>query len=429
MADSPSESADSNAIYAKVGWRLVPFLFVCYVIAYLDRVNVGFAKLQMAADLHLSDTVYGLGAGVFFIGYFAFEVPSNIILHRVGAKRWIARIMITWGILSAATMFVSGPVSFYAIRFLLGLGEAGFFPGVILYLTYWYPARRRARITAIFMAAVPMAGVVGGPFSGWIMQTLAGSSGWRGWQWLFLLEGIPSIIAGVATLFVLDDSITKAKWLSEAEKKVLQRELEDDAPTANLSLRDVFRDGRVWLLSAIYFCIVMGVYGIGFWLPTIIKATGVKGPLDVGLLTAIPYSVSIVAMVFTARRADRTGERRWHVAVPALLGGLGLLLSAVFGSSTTAAMAALTLATAGIMTTLPLFWSLPTAFLGGTAAAAGIALVNSVGNLAGFVSPYLIGYIKDVSHSMAAGMYVLAASLVLGGVLVIAAIPAKLVNR
>ncbi|MFZ6644956.1 MFS transporter [Undibacterium sp. TJN25] len=407
-----------EATYRRLTWRLVPFLFLCYIVAYLDRVNVGFAKLQMLGDLQLSETVYGLGAGIFFIGYFLFEVPSNIILHKVGARIWIARIMLTWGVLSAAMMFIATPMQFYILRFLLGLAEAGFFPGIILYLTYWFPAARRGRIVALFMTAVAIAGVVGGPLSGLILKVMEGVNGWRGWQWMFLLEGIPSIVVGLVALVLLDDRIADAKWLSGPEKTLINAAVSREQQTKqDHSLGQVFSNGKVWLMGLIYFCFVMGLYGISFWLPTLIKALGVKDLMDVGLLTAIPYAFAAVAMVMVGRSSDRLGERRWHIAVPGFLGAAGLVLSVLFTGNPVLAMAALTLGTAGILSTLPLFWSLPTAFLGGTAAAAGIAMINSLGNLAGYLSPTLVGMIKDATHSTDNGMYMLAACLVLGSVL------------
>ncbi|ELX11444.1 major facilitator transporter [Janthinobacterium sp. HH01] len=409
-----------DPLYRRVSWRLMPFLFLCYVAAYLDRVNVGFAKLQMLAELRFSDTVYGLGAGIFFIGYFLFEVPSNLLMTRTGARIWIARIMISWGLISSALMFVDGVASFYLLRFLLGAAEAGFFPGIILYLTYWYPARRRARMVALFMSGVAVAGVVGGPLSGWIMQAFGGRYGLSGWQWLFLLEGLPSVLIGVWTLFYLDDGIRAAQWLSEDDKLQLERAVAADGQhRQRLPLAQVFRSGTVWLLALVYFLFVMGLYGVSFWLPQLIRNSGVKDVLDIGLLTAIPYSVAAVVMVLAARHSDRSGERRWHAAAAAVAGALGLVAATIYSDNTVLAMAALSVATAGILTTFPIFWSLPTALLGGTAAAAGIALINSVGNLAGFASPYLVGAIKDASGSTANGIYLLAASLVAGAVLVV----------
>jgi D-galactonate transporter len=422
-------STFEEATYRKVAWRLTPLLMLSYVVAYLDRVNVGFAKLGMSADLGLSDAVYGFGAGIFFIGYFIFEVPSNIILHRVGARVWIARIMVTWGIVSMLTMFVTTPTMFYVMRFLLGLAEAGFFPGIILYLTYWYPAHRRGRMTTWFMTAIAISGVVGGPISGYILKSFDGANGWHGWQWLFLLEGIPSIIVGILVFIVLDDRISKAKWLTKEERELLERNIAaEDATKEDHAIGKVMMSPRVLMMSLIYFSFVMGLYGVSFWLPTIIKSTGVTDAFTIGLLSAIPFAAAVVAMVFVARSADRMRERRWHVAVPGFVGALGLVLSVVWAHDTTLAMAGLTLATMGILTTLPLFWSLPTSFLAGTGAAAGIALINSIGNLAGFLSPYAVGWLKQATAGNAAGMYMLAAFMVLGGVLAVS-VPSRLVNK
>ena len=416
-----------DALYRRVSWRLMPFLFLCYVAAYLDRVNVGFAKLQMLNDLRFSDTVYGIGAGIFFIGYFIFEVPSNLLMTRTGARIWIARIMISWGLISSALMFADSVASFYVLRFLLGAAEAGFFPGIILYLTYWYPAHRRARMVALFMSGVAVAGIVGGPLSGWIMKTFAGMHGLSGWQWLFLLEGLPSVLIGIWTLFYLDDGIRAARWLSEDDKQRLERAIaEDQKQQQTMPLAQLFRSAKVWLLALVYFLCVMGLYGVSFWLPQLIKNSGVTDVFDIGLLSAIPYCVAAVVMVLFARHSDRTGERRWHTAIAALAGALGLVAATVYSDNTVIALAALSVATAGILSTFPIFWSLPTAMLGGAAAAAGIAMINSIGNLAGFVSPYLVGAIRDATHSTASGIYLLAASLLGGAVLVVTAVKRRL---
>lgn len=418
-----------NATYRKVSWRLIPFLGLCYIVAYIDRINVGFAKLQMSGDLRFSETVYGLGAGIFFIGYFLFEVPSNLILHKVGARLWIARIMVSWGAISSAMMLVSSPTQFYVMRFLLGVAEAGFFPGVILYLTYWYPAHRRGRITTLFMTAIALSGVIGGPISGWILVHMAGVNAWAGWQWLFLLEGLPAIVLGLLVLWYLDDRIAEARWLSADEKRLLRQAIDDEnSRKESVPVAAVLRSPRVWHLSLIYFCLVAGLYGIGFWLPTIIKATGVRNSLGIGLLSALPYAFAVAAMIAISRSADARRERRWHVALPALLGALGLGLTTLWSHDTLLAMCALTLASMGIITTLPLFWSMPTAYLAGTGAAAGIGLINSLGNLAGFASPYMVGWLKDATQSMNAGVLLLAALLVLGAWLTLR-VPARLVNR
>ncbi len=428
---SPETSVDEASVYRKVTWRIVPFLMLCYVVAYLDRVNVGFAKLQMLSDLKFSDTVFGLGAGVFFLGYFLFEVPSNILLHKVGARRWIARIMITWAIISGAFMFVTTPLSFYVMRFLLGLAEAGFFPGIILYLTYWFPAQRRARMVCTFMTAIPIAGLIGGPLSGWIMERFAGVHGYAGWQWLFVLEAVPAVVLGIVVLLYLDDGIRSAKWLNESEKRVLEANIEKEAEAkvGHPSLRAMFADPRVWLMALIYFCCVMGQYGLTFWLPSLIKTAGIKGVLNIGMFTAIPYAAAVVTMLYLGYSSDKHGERRWHLVIPLLLGAIGLVGSALAGTTNTeVAIVFLCIAAAGVLSSAPLFWSLPTAFLHGMAAAAGIAAINSVGNLAGFISPFLIGAVKDMTQSTDIAMYMLAGVLVAGAVIVMS-IPARLVNR
>ncbi len=430
-ASAPDSEALEKRTYSKVFWRIVPFLMLCYVIAYLDRVNVGFAKLQMSQDLGFSEAVFGLGAGIFFLGYFFFEVPSNLLLHKVGARVWIARIMITWGILSGCFMFVESVTSFYILRFLLGLAEAGFYPGVILYLTYWFPAHRRARIIAVFMSAIPVAGIFGNPLSGWIMDSFQGAMSLQGWQWMFLIEAIPAVVIGILVLFWLDNSIQKAKWLNDEEKALLQRAVDEDQAQANSgphSVKGVFLDARMWWMAGIYFAFVMGQYAITFWLPTLVKATGVVGNFRIGILSAIPFLCAIVAMNLVGRSADNQRERRWHLIVPAMMGAIGFAVSASYTQNTAISLLFLSLAAAGVLTCAPLFWSLPTAFLSGTAAAAGIAAINSVGNIAGFVSPYLIGTLKDMTGSTAIGMYVLSVVLVLGA-FAVWLVPRKLVNR
>ncbi|MFG3120788.1 MFS transporter [Streptomyces sp. NPDC048201] len=410
-----------NAVFRKVVRRIVPFLVLCYIVSYLDRVNVGFAKLQMSDDLGFSEASYGLGAGLFFIGYFLFEVPSNLLLQRVGARTWIARIMISWGVVSAAFVFVTDETTFYVLRFLLGAAEAGFYPGVILYCTYWFPSHRRARVIAMFMSAIPVAGIFGNPLSGWILDAFHGTGGWQGWQWMFALEALPALAVGVATLFYLDNGVRDAKWLSDEEKDVVERALAEDAAhrTVHGKVWDGFRDPKVWLMSLIYFCFVMGQYALTFWMPTFVESTGIKGNLAIGVLSSVPFLAALVAMNLFGRSADRRRERRWHLVVPSLMGAVGFTLAASWSGSTALSLVALSFAAAGVLTCAPLFWSLPTAFLGGTAAAAGLALINSVGNLAGFVSPYMIGALKDSTGSASIPMYVLAFSLVVGATAVL----------
>jgi D-galactonate transporter len=434
IASTPFSQASAQETeertYRKVTMRIVPFLFLCYLAAYLDRVNVGFAKLQMLHELNFSETVYGFGAGIFFLGYVLFEVPSNVIMHRVGGRLWIARIMLTWGLISGLMIFVRTPFSFYLLRFLLGVAEAGFIPGILLYLTYWYPANRRGRITALFLTAIPMASIFGGPLSGWILNAVSGARGLSGWQWLFLLETIPSLVLGVVTLFYLDNRVASAKWLDADEKRIIAENIahEDKQKESHSHLSAAFKTGRVWLLGLIYFCVASGIYIISFWLPTIIKQTGVADPLEIGLLTAVPYTAAIVAMILVTSSADRLRERRWHTLVPCMVTATGLAVTALAGSNTLLAMIGLILATAGASSAQAAFWSLPAAFLGGAAAAAGIALVNSLGNIAGFASTFLVGWMTDLTHSTSASLYLFAGLLAAGGLLILA-IPGRLVNK
>jgi len=414
-------AAESRA-YRRVTLRLIPFLFLCYVVAYLDRVNVGFAKLQMLSDLRISDTAYGIGSGIFFIGYFLFEVPSNLILHRVGARKWIARIMVTWGVLSMLTMFVTGPYTFYLLRFLLGLAEAGFFPGIVLYLTHWYPSSRRARIISLFMTGVAISGVIGGPLSGYIMSRMAGVSGLAGWQWLFLLEGIPSLVMGAAVFFYLPECIETAEWLSETERRRLSRNLEVEASgVEHASVFATLRDPRVLLYAGISFCFVMGLYGISFWLPQLIRTMGVEDAGRIGVLSGIPSACAAVFMVLVGWSSDRFRERRWHLIFGAVMGATGLVVAGLFSTSLVIGMIAMSAAMAGSLSNIALFWTLPTAALRGASAAAGIAAINAIGNLAGFLSPYLIGVAKDATGSATAGLYVIAVFLLIGAALVVLA--------
>ncbi|WP_428146570.1 MFS transporter [Delftia acidovorans] len=426
-----SETPAEAAVYRKVAWRLLPFIMACYVAAYLDRVNVGFAKLHMLADLQFSEAMYGLGAGLFFIGYFFFEVPSNMLMHRIGAKATISRIMIMWSLISAAMMFVSTPTQFYVLRFLLGAAEAGFYPGMILYMTYWFPSYRRARMVALFMCAIPVSGILGGPLSGGIMDLMQGVAGLRGWQWLFLLEAIPSMILGLAVLWYLDNGIRAARWLTEAEKTLLERNIARENASksdSHVTLRALFSDPRIIKMALICFCTVMGQYGLTFWLPSLIRQSGVEGAFHIGLLTAVPFSVAVVSMNLVSRSSDRMRERRWHLIVPFCVGAAGLVLSAIFSGNVYLSLAALALAAGGSLATSPLFWSLPTAILSSAGAAAGIALINSFANLAGFISPYMIGLIKDATQSTNAAMFVLAGVLLFGAFLTYT-VPAKLVNK
>ncbi|WP_168787958.1 MFS transporter [Paraburkholderia aromaticivorans] len=430
MSSSTADRDSSDdSLYRKVMWKIIPLLFISYAVAYLDRVNVGFAKLQMLSDLQFSETMYGLGAGVFFIGYFIFEVPSNLLLHQVGARRWIARIMISWGVLSVAMMFIRTPGAFYILRFLLGVAEAGFFPGIVLYLTYWIPASRIGKALALFFLAVPIAGVVGGPLSGWILTSTHGFASLRGWQWMFLLEGLPSVILGIVVLFVLRDKIDDAAWLSDEEKARLHANLERErSEQIGSSLKDAFTLPMVWVMCLVEFCIGLGIYGMGFWLPTLIRDSGIKNLLDIGLISAIPYSAAAILMVWVGRVADIQHERKLYLILAALIGAVALALSMIYAKSPVFAIGALTVATAAILTAFAQFWRIPTLLLGDKAAAAGIAIISSVANLSGFVSPYLVGWLRDLTGSSAVGMYLTAGSLALAA-LIVMAFPARLVNR
>ena len=413
MDTRPAAQAEARA-YRTITWRIMPFLFVCYVLAYVDRVNVGFAKLQMQQDLGMSDSVYGLGAGIFFLGYFLFEVPANMILQRIGARLWIGPLMMAWGVVSACTLFVTGAGSFYVLRFGLGIIESGFFPGVILYLTYWYTQKRRARMVALFMSAVPISGIVAGPISGWILGRMTDAGSLSGWQWLFLLEGIPSVVAGLVTLVFLTDRPADATWLTEDQKALVLRGLEEEdrekrqAGGSAHRLVDAFRSLPVWLLSLAYFGMAGGNYGITFWLPQIIKETITTDPQAIGWISTIPWACSIIAMNLWGHHSDSTGERRWHLALAATVGALALAASAVPGISGPAGIAALTVAASALMCQFAVFWALPTAILSGSAAAAGIAWINSIGNLAGYASPHAVGYIRDQTHTMVPALLALA---------------------
>jgi len=424
-------STQEAAVYRKVAWRLLPFVMACYVAAYLDRANVGFAKLKMLDDLGFSETMYGFGAGLFFIGYFFFEVPSNLLMHRIGAKATLARIMIIWSLISAAMMFVTTPMEFYVLRFLLGVAEAGFYPGIILYLTYWFPSHRRARMVALFMCAIPVSNIIGSPLSGGIMEWMQGVAGLAGWQWLFVIEALPSLALGLSVIWYLDNNIRSARWLSEEEKDLLERNIAEEESGKSKdfsSFKVLFTDPRLIKMTAICFCTVMGQYFLSFWLPSVIKQSGVEGVFMIGLLTAIPFSVAAICMVLVSRHSDKMRERRWHLIVPFSVAALGLVLAGIFSDNVVLSLIALSMAAGGSLSTSPLFWSLPTAILTGATAAAGIAVINSFANLAGFVSPYMIGVVKDITGRTDMGLYVLAAVLLLGAFLTWT-VPARLVNK
>lgn len=416
MDEDQSKDGHLASAIRKATYRLIPFLCLAYMVNFLDRVNVSFAALHMNKDLGFSPSVYGFGAGIFFLGYIVFEVPSNLALQRFGARIWIARIMISWGLIACAMALVRTETGFYVMRLLLGIAEAGFFPGIILYLTYWFPAAERARIVALFMASVPLATVVGGPLSGALLE-MHGFLGLAGWHWLFIIEGAPAIILGVLALKVLTNKPAEARWLSEDERQALTRTLAAEAETTKAvgyaDLGAALTRPRVLALGTLYFFMVIGLYGIGFWMPQVIEGFGFD-PLRVGFLTAIPYLFAAIAMVVWGRHSDRTGERRRHIALPLLLAAVAFAWSAYSGPLVPT-MVALTIATLGFYAAFGPFWSLPTALLTGTGAAAGIALVNSMGNAAGFAGPYIVGVLKQATGSFSAALLFLAAALALGG--------------
>jgi MFS transporter, ACS family, tartrate transporter len=425
-------AAEQEAALKKINFRLIPLLFFCYVIAYIDRINVGFAKLHLqealAVDPSKFESAFGFGAGIFFIGYFIFEVPSNLILHRVGARIWIARIMILWGIVSGAFMFLKGAPMFYVMRFLLGAAEAGFFPGVLLYFTYWYPSRERAKIIALFAIGGVVAGVIGSPINGAILHWMGGKGGLQGWQWLFLLEALPAIVMGLVVLCVLPNRPSDAKWLTAREKSLVeQRVIQDPGQaqsTSGHTLADAFTNPRVYLFCLIYFLMNIGSYGFEMWAPSIVKELSKGSDRLVGFINAIPYFCAGVMMFLVGRNSDRTGERRVHIALSALSAAIGF---AIAGNAKNPyiAMAGLVIAFAGLKCTIAPFWAMTTAFLSGTAAAGGIAFINSVGNLGGYVGPHAVGIIKDKTSSNVAALYLLGACLLGMAVLTMILPPSK----
>jgi ACS family tartrate transporter-like MFS transporter len=418
---TPASSLLEQRAIRRITWRLIPFLMLLYLVAFLDRINVGFAALTMNKDIGLTSQMFGLGAGIFFLGYFVFEVPSTVILHHVGARFWIGRVMITWGLVSVAMTFTRGPISFYILRFLLGLAEAGFFPGIILYLSYWFPANHRSAVTAMFMAAAPIAGFIGSPVSGALMQ-LDGLLGLRGWQWLFLLEGIPALVLGVVTFRFLTDRPADAKWLTVDERdwlsSTIQREQTNIKDSRSHSAWRALADWKVLALSLAYFGTSAGLYTIGFWAPLIVKGLGFS-VFHVGLLVAIPNLIAVVGMVLWSRNSDRTGERYWHSALACLIGAIGMAVAARAGSSAFLAIAGLSLTAFGVSAAKPPLWCLPTTFFAGTAAAASIGLINSLGTMGGFVGPYMIGSSSGTSGNFTRGLYLVGGTLIVSAVTIV----------
>lgn len=420
---------DSLTLYRKIAWKILPLLFISYIVSYLDRVNIGFAALRMQQDLNFSDAVYGLGAGVFFIGYVLFEVPSNLLLTRIGARKTIMRIMISWGLVSSCMMFVQTPLQFYSARFLLGVFEAGFFPGIILYLTYWFPVRMRGSVIAVFMSAIALAGILGGPVSGWIIRAMEGVSGFHGWQWMFLLEGAPAVILGILAGFMLIDRPEHAKWLSNDERKRIAQEVGTPVSGESHRLGAVVRDPRIYALALVYFSVMAGLYILGFWLPGMIKSYGVADPFHIGLLSAVPYVASAVGMIVIGRHSDAVGERRWHLATCMAVAACGLITCTLVAGNLVLGLASLSVAAVGLYGSMPLFWTIPTRYLGRDSAAGGIALINSLALFGGFTSPAVLGLVKASTGSLDIGLYLFAGLLLMGATVLILALPARLIKE
>jgi MFS family permease len=418
-----TDAAAAAAAVSRAARRLIPFLFICYVVSYLDRVNLGFAASSFQRDLAMSDRVYGIGAGLFFLGYFVFEIPSNLIMERVGARRWLARIMITWGLVSMAMMFVAGTWSFYAMRVALGLAEAGFFPGAVLYLTYWFPQRERGRIGALFMAAGPVALIIG-PYLSTALMGLDGVGGLRGWQWLFIGEGLPAVVLGLIALRWLTDRPADAQWLPAVERAALVAQIDAEQASRaggdrHVGLVQSMQSARVWLLCVVYFLNTTVSYGLFLWLPKILEAASGWHDMRLAAISACPFVIALATMIVVGRHSDRTGERKWHLAWCALGAAAGLVLAAVAGTNVLLLVLAFTICQAGQRTVQPLFWTLPPLLLGGTAAAAGFALINSIGNLGGFAGPTVMGYLREVTGGYAGGLLVLATALVIQAAIVV----------
>lgn len=436
-------AAEADATYAKVTRRIIPFLVLCYIFNFLDRVNIGIAHLQFNRDLGFDDTIYGFGTGIFFIGYLLFEVPSNLLLARIGARATLLRIMVGWGLVSAATMFVTTPFQFYLARFLLGAAEAGFVPGIFLYLTYWYPSSRRARITSLFYLALPVSGLIGNPLSGWIMTTFAGVNGWTGWQWLFLIEGLPSALLGIAAYYYLDDRPDEARWLDGRERGVIAQALAAEesgkqgaAHGAHGSHRGksmsglvlALRDPRLYVLGLVSFGSYSLANTISYWSPAVIQRSGIANVLEIGLVSAIPFLVGAVAMIVVSRHSDKTLERRWHASLCLLTASAALALLPSFSGHTAMSVALLGVAAAGHYSTLSVFWTIPSGYLSKAAAPSGIALVSTIGALGAAISPVVLGWTKTVTGELSAGLYLTAAIVLIGSVTLIVGMPARLLT-
>ncbi|CAI1234038.1 TPA: MFS transporter [Serratia fonticola] len=434
-------SPDKAKLYSKIAWRIMPILLISYIVGYLDRVGISFSKFQMMPDIlqgnvSMAEAVYGLGAGVFFIGYIIAGVPSNILLSKYGARKVIALLMLVWGTISMLSIFITNPTQFYLARFLLGLAEAGFYPGVILYLTLWFPSSQRAKMTALFVCGIPVSNIIGGPLCGWIIENMNGMFELSGWQWLFFISGPRAVLIAVVIFFFLDNTYQSAKWLSPQEKEMITQDMAQgaskkvgaDGTAQEWTMKTMLKSSAFTKMWLICFCTVMGQGGLAFWVPTMIRDTGVSSVMDIGLLTMLPYMLAVVAMLMAARSSDKHRERRWHIIVPFCIAAVSLIFIGLFPDNKVIVMVALCIAVASSLVPSPLFWSLPNAIFTGTCAAAGIALINSIANIGGFISPYIIGYFKNTTESNLVAMCVLSSMMILGAILTYS-VPAKLVNK
>lgn len=434
-------SPDKAKLYSKIAWRIMPILLISYIVGYLDRVGISFSKFQMMPDIlqgnvSMAEAVYGLGAGVFFIGYIIAGVPSNILLSKYGARKVIALLMLVWGTISMLSIFITNPTQFYLARFLLGLAEAGFYPGVILYLTLWFPSSQWAKMTALFVCGIPVSNIIGGPLCGWIIENMNGMFELSGWQWLFFISGPRAVLIAVVIFFFLDNTYQSAKWLSPQEKEMITQDMAQgaskkvgaDGTAQEWTMKTMLKSSAFTKMWLICFCTVMGQGGLAFWVPTMIRDTGVSSVMDIGLLTMLPYMLAVVAMLMAARSSDKHRERRWHIIVPFCIAAVSLIFIGLFPDNKVIVMVALCIAVASSLVPSPLFWSLPNAIFTGTCAAAGIALINSIANIGGFISPYIIGYFKNTTESNLVAMCVLSSMMILGAILTYS-VPAKLVNK
>jgi D-galactonate transporter len=430
VIDSSVGRSEEDVLFRKISWRVMPLVLIAYVFAFLDRINIGYAQLQMKQDLAFSDAVYGLGAGIFFVTYLLFEVPSNLLLEKIGARLTFLRIMVLWGLTSAATAFVTSPWQFYGIRLMLGIFEAGFFPGIILYLTYWYPSQRRGRVTGLFLFGMPITGVIGGPLSGMVMSGMEGIGGMHGWQWLFLIEGLPTVVLGLLLYRMLPNKPDEARWLNDAEKEIVRSAMsadhKDDAEHGHHGkLAAALADPMTYVLAFIYFCAACAVYTVTFWLPTMIKGIGIAQVSTIGWYTAVPYFFGALGVLVISRSSDHFGERRWHVGGTLAVGAIALALTSYLGANVLPVMVLLCIASFFIFGGGSLFWSIPPTYLGRNAAAAGIAVISSLGILGGFVSPTMIGWIKSITGSIQMGLLALTSLVLVGCLTVLIGLPRR----